>query len=511
MIQPLRPSSEVELKFQISPDEAATIAAHSIFAHKATTVQLQSVYYDTSDWTLRRGGISLRVRLKDGVFTQTVKRQGTLGLFDRDEWESEIGGAMPDPSAWTGTPIDSVLSAKRIRSLAPIFTTNVRRTVRLVREKKSLVEVSLDQGELVAGELREPIEEVELELKHGNVACLFGVARRLAAHAILRLSFESKAERGYRLIAHDAQAPRKAQPTQIPKDMTTAQAFTQVARSCIAQISGNALLLRQVKNPQVLHQLRIGLRRLRAASATFKPMLSCETLDRLKSESHWLSTELDPARDLDVFIENTLPSAKQAASEKRTQAAFGDRLLQARASAYDRALAAVDSKRFANFVLNCAEWETSALSEQDNCRAVASLLDAGASTLATKALNRLYRQLRKSCKHLKTLDPVRRHRTRIKAKKLRYAAEFFAGTFGKGRKKPRQRFIAALDALQNALGDLNDVAMARKTALAVVGRSTPLAFHAGRLIGKQDRDEPRLLAKAVQAYDRWQQAKPFWL
>ena len=512
MIRPVNPSSEVELKFQIASGEVDTIAAHSIFAHKATKVQLQSVYYDTPDWTLRRGGIGLRVRLKDGVFTQTIKRQGTLGLFDRDEWETEIGGSTPDPSAWTGTPIDSVLSAKRIGSLAPIFTTNVRRTVRLVRENKSLVEVSLDQGELVAGELREPIEEVELELKHGNVACLFALARRLAAHAIVRLSFESKAERGYRLLGGDALAPHEAQPTKIPKDMTVAQAFTQVARSCIAQVTDNALLLRRVRDPEVLHQLRIGLRRLRAASATFKPMLSCETLDRLKSESHWLSTELDPARDLDVFIENTLPSAKQAASEKRTQAAFGDRLLQARASAYDRALAAVNSKRFANFVLNCAEWETSALSGQNNRRALAGLHDSGASILATKALNRLYRQLRKSCKHLKTLGPIRRHRARVKAKKLRYAAEFFAGSFGKGmKKKQRQRFIGALDALQNALGDLNDMAMARKTALAVVGRSAPLAFHAGRLIGKQERDAPHLLAKAVHVCDRWQHAKPFWL
>jgi triphosphatase len=511
MIPPLSSSSEVELKFQLSPNDVAAIAANPIFAHKTTRVQLRSVYYDTPDWTLRRGGVSLRVRLKDGVFIQTVKRQSTLGLFDRDEWECEIGGEMPDHSAWAGTPIDSILSAKRIHSLRPMFTTNVRRTARFVREGTSRVEVSLDQGELVAGELREPIEEVELELKRGNVACLFSIARRLAVDALLRLSFESKAEHGYRLIGHDGLTPRKARPTQIPREMTAFQAFTQVARSCIAQVSANAQLLRQVKDPEVLHQLRIGLRRLHAASATFKPILSREARDRLKNESNWLSGELDPARDLDVFIEHMLPIAKEAVSDDPMLAKFGEQLLQARASAYDRALAAVDSKRFADFLLNCAEWETTALSRQVHDSAVESLRDGDASALATKALNRLYGQLRKSSKQLKTLDPMSRHRARIKAKKLRYAAEFFSRTFGKSRQKRRQRFIASLNALQNALGDLNDMAAARRTALAVVGRSAPLAFRAGRLISRRDRDEPRLLAKAVHLHDRWQHTRPFWL
>jgi CHAD domain-containing protein len=293
--------------------------------------------------------------------------------------------------------------------------------------------------------------------------------------------------------------------------MTAVQAFSQVARSCIAQVSANAQLLRQVKDPEVLHQLRIGLRRLRAAYATFKPILPREDLYRLKNESNWLSGELDPARDLDVFIENMLPIAKEAVSDDPMLAGFGERLLQARASAYNRALAAVDSKRFANFLLNCAEWETTALSGQDHDRPVASLRDGDASALAIKALNRLYRQLRKSSKHLKTLDPMSRHRARIKAKKLRYAAEFFSSTFGKSRQKRRQRFIASLSALQNALGDLNDVATARRTALAVAGHSAPLGFHAGRLISCRDRGEPRLLAKAVHVHNRWRHTKPFWL
>jgi triphosphatase len=61
---------------------------------------------------------------------------------------------------------------------------------------------------------------------------------------------------------------------------------------------------------------------------------------------------------------------------------------------------------------------------------------------------------------LAELDPVRRHRIRIQAKKLRYASEFFGATFpGKKTARRRIEFIAALEPLQETLGDLNDISM----------------------------------------------------
>ena len=196
--------------------------------------------------------------------------------------------------------------------------------------------------------------------------------------------------------------------------------------SCLLQITTNANLLHGVRNPEVVHQIRVGLRRLRAAFATFKPILPPDGLDRLERETEWLSAELEPARDLDVFIRNEFASA------------------QGRVPSLD------------------------------------------------------------------TLDRVGRHEVRIKAKKLRYAGEFFSKSFGKGARNQRLKFIASLAALQDALGDLNDMATARRSALAVAGRSPELCFRAGLVIGGRDRDEPRLLAKAVQAYRRWTEAKPFW-
>jgi CHAD domain-containing protein len=103
------------------------------------------------------------------------------------------------------------------------------------------------------------------------------------------------------------------------------------------------------------------------------------------------------------------------------------------------------------------------------------------------------------------LDPPARHRARIKAKKLHYAAEFFAEAFGRHSKARSSKFIASLAKLQDALGDLNDLTVGHQTLLEAAGEDAALAFR-----GEHDWDEGRLLQKAVRAYKDWRQARPFW-
>jgi triphosphatase len=299
---------EIELKFLVAPDDFASLEANEIFAHEVAPVQLRSVYYDTPNWDLHKRGISLRVRNNGTTFVQTVKHQAGQHLFNRDEWQSDVKDGEPDPVAWVGTPVATILGKKGSKSLHPVFSATVLRTTRLLDEGTSQVEISIDRGELAAGELREPIDELELELKGGDPAALFGAARRLGANAVLMLSFQSKAERGYRLRGQNCLAAHKGLRASISRGMPVAAAFSLIARSCLAQIADNATLLSLAKSPEVLHQLRVGLRRLRAAFATFEPILLGKDMDRLKGEAKWLSGELDPARDLDVFLQNNIPS-----------------------------------------------------------------------------------------------------------------------------------------------------------------------------------------------------------
>jgi triphosphatase len=262
------------------------------------------------------------------------------------------------------------------------------------------------------------------------------------------------------------------------------------------------------ENTEALHQLRVGLRRLRAAFATFRPILPGKELSKMDAEIKWMGGELDMARNLDVFIENNARSGKDE-DDSRLRA-FGDRLDAAQCASYDRALEAIDSKRFAMLVFNCSEWVEIGSWRRSRDEKVVGLRDGAASALACAALGRLSRKLSKAGKHMHALDPQARHRARIKAKKLRYAAEFFAETFGRHSKAHRSKFIASLAKLQDALRELNDLTVAHQTLLEATGESAALAFHSVCGVGEHDQDEARLLQKAARGYEDWRRAKAFW-
>src|SRR5262249_25073077 len=125
---------------------------------------------------------------------------------------------------------------------------------------------------------------------------------------------------------------------------------------------------------------------------------------------------------------------------------------------------------------------------------------------AAEQLTRRWRKVRKKGKALAQFDARRRHKLRIQAKKLRYAAEFFASLFARKRAfKRRKQFLGALGHLQNGLGELNDIAVHEKRITAIgKQRSNPSrAFAAGLLTGLEDaisttgsaRYRPALLAR----------------
>ncbi|HEX2560781.1 CHAD domain-containing protein, partial [Phenylobacterium sp.] len=97
------------------------------------------------------------------------------------------------------------------------------------------------------------------------------------------------------------------------------------------------------------------------------------------------------------------------------------------------------------------------------------------------------------------------------AKKLRYAAEFFGEAYGEAPAKRRRAFIGALKRFQDALGELNDIAVARQSTAALVRNSgARLAFAAGLLVGERSRDEEGLLRTAEACYAAFRRARPFW-
>lgn len=370
------------------------------------------------------------------------------------------------------------------------------------RRPAAPVEATFDRGAWAIGTVDDPVEMVERTANTKDVAALVGVARRLAADAFQRQVTGEKTRR--------QAASAKAEVAAIPGRMAAFDAFVLVSRGCLDQVSTNARLLCQGGDAEALHQCRVGLRRLRAALTTFRRILPPDDLDRWQLETRWLAGALDAARELDAFIGHVARSTKAPVQGDPVLAAFGERLVLARAIACDAAVAAIQSPRFTALVLNFTDWLEAGSWTADDDREAAALGKGHVSILAALSLERLRGQVHKDGKHLRTLDPAGRHAVRIKAKKLRYAAEFFSETFGKDARKQHVKFIEPLTELLDALGELNDMATAGSCARAVVGGNAELAFRAGEIVGRRDSEEPRLLAGAVRAHRHWSAAQPFW-
>ena len=506
---------EIELKFLIA-DEAVE-AVLSRLQGQAAVRQLDAVYYDTADHALRRAGFGLRIRDGEGGRKQTLKSASAGGVFTRGEWESPVEGLEPDRRLLAETPAAHLLNGD---TLVPVFSTQVERQVRLIQHGGATIEAALDRGTLTSGARHATVCELELELKSGPPAALFALARDLAAHAPLRLSLVSKAERGYAL-ALDGREQRRLGVDRdgfvLHSDLTAGQALQALGQSALARLCADGESLRERPSPEAVHRLRVAARRFRALLSAFKTLTDDTAARRLREELKWLAGALGPARDLDVFIDEvwrpaatTPPSVEHGDAEGHAQAlvAFGRALLDAQVTAYGRALAALDSDRYRALTLEAAAWLEAG--PWLTAPGLAKARDGEAVALARKALTKRRQAILKRGEDLANLDPATRHALRIKGKVLRYAAEDLEPLFPDHPKRAR-RFIEAVKTLQDTLGALNDLIARDALAKAVVLDSddAEAAFAAGQLTAPAEA-EGLLMPAAVAAFDRFAEAKPFW-
>jgi inorganic triphosphatase YgiF len=481
---------EVELKFLCTPEDLAPVLAAAPAGDEESR-ELISVYFDTPDRALQKAGVSLRVRESKGRRVQTLKRGEGMS---REEHEAPIAGFAPDPELG---PLKRLLPQGE--SLKAAFNVRVTRRQRTVRYDGAEIELALDQGEVTGGSARSPICEVELELKSGPQQALFALARDLSKAAPLYLSFEGKAARGQALVAGEPLQARRTEKVALPGDITAAEAFQGVARGALAQIASNAAVLRAAPQAEAVHQLRVAARRLRSALSTFKPIVRDTGLDAVKAELRWLAQSCDQARNLDVFADSALATGQAMPYPPAGLAAL-DRALQAlRRQAWAEAAEAATGARFRALMVETTAWtETGAW--------LAAAPPTAAETFAAKAMDARRDKVLKHGKHLKDGDDVARHHLRIQAKKLRYAAEAFAGLYPR---KAAKSYIRRVKALQDVLGDLNDLATVGPLVEGL-DLASDAAFAAGELAGWRSAGKPALIARAGKAFHRLADADPFW-
>lgn len=264
--------------------------------------------------------MELRVRRVGRIATQTLKGDGQAaeaGLHQRQEWETRVNGLLPELASLmtlveAGSTWEKVLGTPGLaQGPAPIFDSEVRPTVWKLRSAEGAeVELALDQGEVRHGDKHEPISEVELELKAGTPEALFDLAPQLQEQAPLHVGNLSKSARGDALAAPVVAAAVKAGPVALNRKMSVEEGFRVIVSNCLRQMQDNEVGVAQAIDPERIHQMRVGMSRLRSALRLLAPWIPFPAA--LQQELSWLGGELGAARDADVLADSTLLKVMEA-------------------------------------------------------------------------------------------------------------------------------------------------------------------------------------------------------
>lgn len=498
---------ETELKFTLPAARLAELAAAIPELAGAEPKRQVSVYYDTAKGALRRAGLAMRVREQGGAFVQTIKDAGD-GVMSRGEWETPLAGPKPSLARAKATPAGRALS--KAGPLAPRFTVEVLRRKADVTEGGSQIEMALDDGVARARGQEAAFAELELELKAGPPWGLFTLARRLLGAGDLTLSFTTKAERGAALARPPRSFARKFKAPKLTPDESSGSAFQIAAKACLVQVAANTERLRHRPSAEVIHQARVGIRRLRSLITTFKNVVDDARLPAIKAELKWLTGELDSARNLDVLLHGDYRVALGQRQDAEGLKGLGARLRAARRLAYARAATAVESERFRRLLLDLLVWIEAG--PWTSAQGLAKARERRIGRFAKAALGKRRRKIVRRGRRVARLDAGARHKLRIDAKKLRYAADVFEGLFD--HPKRAKAFIAALKEVQDALGQLNDIVvgerLAHDTAVGAGLAEADTAFVAGRIAGVQKARVAPLMERAEAALAAFEDARPFW-
>ena len=313
--------------------------------------------------------------------------------------------------------------------------------------------------------------------------------------------------------------PAKARPAILPADIAAEDAFRLTLLQCKWHIASNIAAIVEARETEGIHQMRVGFRRLRVALTSFGGDFRTPALESLGARARKLAEKLAPARDLDVFVEELLEPAAEANGAVEAFGLLRARAGQARRTAWDYAVAHVTGPSFGAFMNDLSEALDGRIWFEAAGRAHATkghmAFEIPAREIAGRMLAHRLKVARKRGRHLNRLTDEQRHAFRISLKKLRYTAEFFAPLYEARTMRP---FHRRLSRMQDILGGLNDVAVARSTLDKLVAARDGLAaseradlsFAAGIVYGWHLDRAGHIWKKGKTRWKDFAKTEPFW-
>ena len=494
--------TEFELKLEIPANRLARVEA-AVREGKAVRQRLQARYFDTEDGVLARHGIVLRVRKEGRRWVQTAKGPASATL-ERLEHNVNLvkpaGVAAPvaDLARHAGTPVGEriaqalgLASGKPFPALALLYETDVWRLTRNIKVAGSAMEIALDMGRVFSGTRSAPLCELEVEFKQGSPEHAVKLARDWCARHGLWLSAISKSMKGQRLGSGSAFGPAvAATPPEFDRHANSGQIAVAILQSCLAQVLGNASeVAGGSDNPDHIHQLRVGIRRLRTALREL-PVLSGGI------DPAWEAPLVDAFRTLGQHRDS---SHVMLSLQPQIEAAGGPAVdtQHLDADIAEPALA-VRSPAFQDAILGIIAFVHGAQSEGG------SLAPKAAKKVLRVRLKKLRAQVVKEGRKFVALEEARQHQVRKRLKRLRYLAEFVAPLFST---RKFRKFVAGLKPVQDALGVYNDELTALAAYRALTGKDKQAWFSVGWLTARR---QPNALG-CQHELEALAHVRPFWL
>lgn len=215
---------EIELKYSVPSDKAEKILQDmsADFGSEIRSIPMEAIYYDTEDKALRERRLTYRIRREGNENVLTIKYgrgsdKGNSGMHKREEINVPIPADFiekPGIDVLDDTPVykefdkavggqysDDLGIMLPLKPLIPVMTmTFLRKELMVSLTGGGKAILSYDEGNIVAGDKKAPISEVEVELFEGNEEELAEFGEKLIQKYGIEPLNKSKYARGLKLL-----------------------------------------------------------------------------------------------------------------------------------------------------------------------------------------------------------------------------------------------------------------------------------------------------------------------
>ena len=499
---------EFEIKLLFPKEKLPSINQFIIDRGGLKRQRLQASYIDTQDFLLANSGVALRLRKEGRKWIQTLKAP-TLNSLERLEHNIEIQDSSKGVPPWSlyhhgehpaGKALIKLLSKLPHDSLNIRYSTDIWRRKALIKTRTGQIEYSLDVGLIKAinsngQETTLSIQELEIELIQGHHDDVLNHAKNFIKRYKAIIDTKSKSELGY-LLANELQAtpPTKSKITQLNNQKSDTEIIQSLVNSCLAQILPNLSVLNNETSEyeEYLHQLRIGLRRLKTALkyiALKKIYISESGMNALSS----LFQKLGEYRDNEYLKEKLNPSLKASQGPQVN-------LLNQNQLPHPKNL-------ISNLEFQLLMVELISLGHKERIEPkeeISNLSDPiSLKKATTKLMDRKNISIKDDVQNFHLLSEENIHKLRKKMKFLRYSLEFFNAYCNP---KRYTEYFKSINLALNYLGNYNDISVAIEKIAPKIYENPQMWFALGWLRSEQTQTK-KLALKSLKQFT---QLKKIW-